>query len=78
MGMGMQPQNMGMGMQAPPMGQGMPIATVKTTFYCPKCRKKLKESKKNKKYNDIICDVCNRGPIKDVITCKKCDYDLCY
>ena len=65
-------------MQPQPIPTAVAVATVVTKFFCPKCRKELYRDKNTHKYNDIFCDVCNKGPTKDVVTCVKCNYDLCY
>ena len=70
--MAMGGMGMGMGMQQPQ------TVAVSTVFRCPKCRQTLKEDPNAEKYDDIICDVCNKEGIRDCITCVRCNYDLCY
>ena len=46
-------------------------------FLCPNCEDRLIEDPKTKKYDDIECDLCGRRTQK-VISCRPCDYDLCW
>ena len=47
------------------------------TFFCPKCRLQLIEDPNSKHYSDIQCDICDRYTTK-VVSCRPCDYDICY
>ena len=66
------------------MGMGQPMMNqpaAKVTFTCPKCGRELAYDKKRmKSYSGsgdfIICDLCDKET-KKVLSCNKCDYDIC-
>ena len=48
-----------------------------STPHCPRCRQILIADPNSAYMDDITCNSCEKGTNK-VLSCRPCDFDLCY